>query len=212
MVVCLRNEERIRINAYEIQRKHPKVSSRFAALDDYRKLPDSWDGSPPLPRSFVPFVGMPVRLQTNDHRPDFCRGMLGTIVAANFSDRMWTVHCDFEAVEHRQFKLVEGIFNIPEHIRPAYAITLHDAQGSQAARVGVVLPPSARCPLLNLESLYTAASRAQKELIIFSRGDTLLDMASHFQHPTPLRCTPLALLLQEGLQHPERGVQAAVGV
>ena len=192
LVLCLRNEERIRLNAHAIQSR-AVPNDRLAALDDYRKLALTWDGAPPFPRSFVPFVGMPVRLQNNDNRPLFCRGMLGKVTLVSLTGRVWTVHCLFEG---NVLELREGLFALPDQLRPAFATTLHDAQGAQGDSVGIVLPRSARCPLLSLESLYTAASRAKRRLVFFSHGDTMLDMQEHFGAPAPLRRTPLALLLE----------------
>lgn len=204
LVLCLRNEERIRINAHAIQ-KRPLPNARLAALDDYRKVSETWDGTPPFPRSFVPFVGMPVRLQNNEHRPLFCRGMLGKVTLVSLNGRVWTVHCLFEG---NVLELQEGLFALPEHLRPAFATTLHDAQGAQGDRVAIVLPRSARCPLLSLESLYTAASRAKRELLFFSHGDTMEDMQEHFRGCTRLRRTPLALLLECAASAPSRDASA----
>jgi len=192
LVLCVRNEERIRYNAFEIQRR-PLANDRLASLDDYRKLPTDWNMGKMAPRSFVPFVGMPVRMQTNDYRPHACRGALGRIESVYQDARVWHLRASFgkEVVQ-----IQASFFCIPEVLRPAFATTLHDAQGAQRKRVGIVLPPSLHCPLLTLETLYTAASRAQEELIFFSCGDQLADMLPALAAPAPLRLAPLAILLR----------------
>ena len=194
IVLCIRNEERIRYNAYCIQ-LHPCGIVRLCALDDYRKLTEEWHTGKAQPRTFIPFVGMPVRLQTNDHKPGACRGDLGCVVAVSQSDRVWHLDIKFGA---SVITIRTSYFLIPESIRPAFATTLHDAQGSQRKRVGIVLPPSRFCPLLSLETLYTAASRAQEDVIIFSCGDDLQSMLEVLSCTAPLRLTPLAFALATG--------------
>jgi hypothetical protein len=193
LVLCLRNEERIQYNAFEI-RKRPVGNDRLVQLDDYRKTAPAWSSSSsPPPRAFVPFVGMPVRIQTNDYRPFACKGSLGYLTEVTLTGRVWRLRI---SVDEETFAIESTYFSIPEHIRPAYATTLHDAQGAQRKRVGIVFPPSLRCPLLSLESLYTAASRAQEELILFTCGDDLKSMQACLSKPAPLRLTPLAVLIR----------------
>lgn len=191
LVLCLRNEERIQYNVFEIK-KRPVGNERLVHLDDYRKTAPNWSASlSSPPRAFVPFVGMPVRIQTNDYRPFACKGSLGHLTEVTLTGRVW---CLKICVGEELFAIESTYFSLPEHVRPAYATTLHDAQGAQQKRVGVVFPPSLRCPLLSLESLYTAASRAQEELILFTCGDDLQAMRACLSKPAPLRLTPLAVL------------------
>ena len=191
LVLCVRNEERIRYNAFRIQ-LHVCSHARLCALDDYRKLNAEWSSASAPPRCFIPFVGMPVRLQTNAYRPEACRGSLARIEAVRQDGRVW--HLDVSC-GNSVIKMEASYFLIPELVRPAFATTLHDAQGAQQKCVGIVLPPSARCPLLSLETLYTAASRAQEKLIFFSCGDKLSAMLPALRNRAPPRQTPLALLL-----------------
>lgn len=191
LVLCLRNEERIRYNAYCIQ-SHPCTHPGLKAVDDYRKIVCSGDLCKSTPRSFVPFQGMPVRFQTNVFKPDACRGDLGVIKSVTQKNREWQLAvcvCDSRVVT-----IVSTYFAIAEFIRPAYATTLHDAQGAQCARVGIVLPPTSHCPLLTLETLYTAASRAQEELIFFTHGCRCHEYIDHLCKSTGARRTPLRIL------------------
>ena len=196
LVLSLRNEERIKYNSYAIK-KHPTGNSRLDYLDDYRKLPSTWSISDKPPRSFVPFVGMKVRLQTNDHKPDFCRGMLGEITRVECRERVWYVHVAFNEAPGQTLILEEALFTLPDILRPAFATTLHDAQGSASDKVGIMLPPSSQCPLLNLEGLYTAASRARKHLIFFSYGTSLSNMIENLAQSTPPRKTPLSYYIND---------------
>ena len=60
---------------------------------------------------------------------------------------------------------------LPSH-ESAYAMTVHRAQGSEFDRVELVLPPQPH-PLLTREWLYTAASRARRQLCIHASREVL---------------------------------------
>ena len=195
LILCLRNEERIRYNSYVIK-KHPTGNSRLDYLDDYRKLSSTWNpSSDKPPRSFIPFVGMKVRLQTNAFKPLHCRGMLGEIISVQLSGRTWHVDVSFDEIPESILKLEESLFALPDILRPAFATTLHDAQGSASDNVGIIFPSNQHCPLLTLESLYTAASRARYKLYFFTIGCRYSDMMSSLEQASPPRCTPLACLM-----------------
>ena len=55
---------------------------------------------------------------------------------------------------------------LPPH-QPAFALTVHKAQGSEYDEVAVVLPPRAEHPLLSRQWFYTAISRARRRLQIW---------------------------------------------
>lgn len=187
LVVCIRNEEKMRYNVFRIQAA--PCERRMAALDDFRKADPV--GALGNPRAFVPFVGLPVRVETNQFKPTACRGSLGTVAAAHYANRKWSLEL---RVDDATVRLQSSHFSLPDLLRPAFATTLHDAQGAQRPRVGVVLPPSRTCPLLTLEMLYTAVSRCQEELLIFSCGDRLEHMLERLRAPAPPRLTAFAHL------------------
>src|SRR5699024_10443898 len=60
-----------------------------------------------------------------------------------------------------------GPTSLPTSRMPAvdtvYAMTIHKSQGSQADTVSVILPPE-ESPLLTRELLYTAVTRAQRQV------------------------------------------------
>lgn len=64
------------------------------------------------------------------------------------------------------------MFNEPveENIELGYVISVHKAQGSEFNRVYFILPKKSS-PLLSMELLYTAITRAQKHLTIFAQED-----------------------------------------
>lgn len=61
---------------------------------------------------------------------------------------------------------------LPAH-EPAYALTIHKAQGSEYDNVSVVLP-SQDSPILNKALLYTGITRAKQQLQIISSKESLL--------------------------------------
>jgi exodeoxyribonuclease V alpha subunit len=65
-----------------------------------------------------------------------------------------------------QLKLEHAIAlsRLPEH-EPAFALTVHKAQGSEFDRVGIVLPSQASS-VVNKALLYTAISRAKASVSI----------------------------------------------
>lgn len=192
LVLAVRNDERIRYNAFCIQ-STPCAHAGLRALDDYRKfsMEDVLTGRN-IPRSFLPYAGMPVRFQTNIYKPTACRGDLGRIESAKQLARTWYIQV---MVNNNIQRIESSFFCIPEHIRPAFATTLHDAQGAQSSKVGIILPPSARCPILTLETLYTAVSRAQDEVVLFTHGCRLGGILGEMNSFTRLRTTPLSVLL-----------------
>jgi exodeoxyribonuclease V alpha subunit len=56
-------------------------------------------------------------------------------------------------------------------VGPAYALTVHKAQGSELDRVAIVLPDG-DLPLLSREVLYTALTRARRSVVVI--GDPAL--------------------------------------
>ena len=61
---------------------------------------------------------------------------------------------------------------------PAFATTIHKAQGSEFDHVVVVLPET-KSPLLSRELLYTAVTRARKKLTIFAAPGVIQHCVSH---------------------------------
>lgn len=196
-VLAFRNDERYLFNAACIARDRKLDATAVAALpssepDDYLALAFALRSS--RPRAYIPYVGLPVRFETNEHKPLAFRGTLGRLCRAH-SPRRGFWHLDVELADARIVHLEVGHFQIPEHITPAYALTVHDAQGAQRERIAVLFPPSASCPLLSLEALYTAVSRAQCAVCFFTYRTPLVEMLQHFERPSRLRTTPLNLLL-----------------
>jgi exodeoxyribonuclease V alpha subunit len=67
---------------------------------------------------------------------------------------------------------VEIAPSLLDGIATVYAMTVHRAQGSQFARVSVILPP-AESPLLTRELLYTAVTRARVRVRLVGTEDAV---------------------------------------
>lgn len=186
LVICMRNEERINVNRCMISR--PENAAKIPA--DLRSVNEYVLGKNNTPRKFVPFAGMPVRFCSNEHKPQACRGTLGAVVDAKFGKK-WTV---VVLVGQSRVVLTCTASELPFSLRPAFAITVHDAQGLEAESVGIVLPPSATSPLLSLEMLYTAVSRSKRDFIIyaFAWNGTFREKLSTL---SKARVSPLSLLI-----------------
>lgn len=70
---------------------------------------------------------------------------------------------------------------LPAH-EPAFAMTVHKAQGSEYDRVLIVLPPKADHRLLTREILYTGITRARSEAHLLAAPDTLRAAVARTQH------------------------------
>jgi exodeoxyribonuclease V alpha subunit len=58
-----------------------------------------------------------------------------------------------------------------------FAMTIHKSQGSEFEQVLVILPPVTEAPLLTRELLYTAVTRAKKQVYIQGSAETILTTA-----------------------------------
>ncbi|HLS03047.1 MAG TPA: ATP-binding domain-containing protein, partial [Beutenbergiaceae bacterium] len=123
------------------------------------------------------FAGQPVLVTRNDHALRLFNGDHGVVVNR---DGRFVV-----AFDHG-----EGVREIPlsrlSDIVPAYAITIHRAQGSQFDTVYVVLPPQ-DSPLLTRELFYTAVTRAsQRVRVIAAPGSVEAAITRHVNRASGL--------------------------
>ena len=97
------------------------------------------------------YPGRPLLVTVNDHDRGIYNGDTGVVIETPRGSR---------AVFARGGAPVEIAPSLLDGIATVYAMTVHRAQGSQFARVSVILPP-AESPLLTRELLYTAVTRAR---------------------------------------------------
>lgn len=111
--------------------------------------------------SFLP--GEPVILQRNDYARGLFNGDQGLVVRVR--DVNDASH-RFQAVFRRAGSFaIFGLDGLRAHLRHAYAMTVHKAQGSEFDRIALILP-EAPMPLLTRELVYTALTRSRKGAVI----------------------------------------------
>jgi len=111
--------------------------------------------------TFLP--GEPVILQRNDYGRGLFNGDQGLVLrvrgASDAAHR-------FQVVFRRAGGYaIFGLDGLRAHLRHAYAMTVHKAQGSEFDRIALILP-EAPLPLLTRELVYTALTRSRKSAVI----------------------------------------------
>ncbi len=114
------------------------------------------------------YPGRPLLISHNDHALGLFNGDLGLLLpdaARNGALRAWFAGTD--AGSPRAIAPAR----LPPH-ETAYALTVHKSQGSEFARVLLILPPQPS-PLLTRELLYTALTRARDGVTVWGSEATL---------------------------------------
>lgn len=141
-------------------------------------------------------VGSPVICLINDWEKNLQNGSLGVIVSVEPPDR--------DAVQGRRLGVIRWddgqerdlTPDLLPHLELAYAITIHKAQGSQFPRIIV---PVRSSRLLDRTLLYTAITRAQKQVILVgdvAAAKTAVEAPPH----ASLRQVALGSMLDEILE------------
>lgn len=102
------------------------------------------------------YPGRPLLVTVNDRDSGLFNGDIGVVVADQGESGMIAAFGD------PQRPVLVRPHRLPS-VETVHAMTVHRAQGSQFARVSVVLPP-ATSPLLTRELLYTALTRAREHV------------------------------------------------
>jgi exodeoxyribonuclease V alpha subunit len=109
------------------------------------------------PRRDGHYPGQPLLVTANDPDNGLWNGDTGVVVAEADGLPVAWFATGAEPIRVPLSRLGE--------VRPLYAMTVHRGQGSQYHSVTVLLPP-ATSPLGTRETLYTAVTRAQQELLV----------------------------------------------
>lgn len=120
----------------------------------------------------------PIMLLQNDSRLDLFNGEVGVLVKRS-------QHDDFEAQDYALFEDSNGdIKKINALLLPqyeyAYCISVHKSQGSEFDHVLVLLPEGSE--VFGREMLYTAATRARKQLEVWSDETTFANVLKQESH------------------------------
>ena len=110
-------------------------------------------------------------------RNDYAAGLFNGDIGIALADAHGEIHIWFEAQAPNGQSHARAFApaSLPEH-EGAFAITIHKSQGSEYDRVAVVLPLTADHRILSRQLLYTALSRARREIEIWG-SDGVLDAA-----------------------------------
>jgi hypothetical protein len=193
LTVAVRHSERHSYNRRKA-RESPVSDPLLERYDDFRKA-QAEEGAL-APRSFVPTVGMPVVFTSNELKHlGACRGTTGTVSSCTVRRCVATVNVSLPGGEG-DVQVTGTFWELHRYITVAYAVTVHSAQSVGSERVAVLLPPNANCPLLSLELLYTAVSRASREFRLFTTGESeWYAMIGKLNRRAPKRDTVLGILL-----------------
>lgn len=110
----------------------------------------------------------PIVLTRNDHDLQLYNGDSGVVARDLRSSAMQVF---FPSVDGA-LRAVPAL-RLPSH-ETAFALTVHRSQGSEFDRTLVILPPTSN-PIMTRELLYTAVSRARKDVEIWGDRQTLLE-------------------------------------
>lgn len=138
----------------------------LARLQRATQMPErGWRGR----RTFEWAPGAPAMVEHNDHERQLYNGDQGVVVRVDTGGpggpELMAV---FRQGEVFRVLPTEGA----AHMTPAFAMTVHKAQGSEFDDVVLVLP-DADLPLLTRELLYTAMTRARRSVLLVGPADLL---------------------------------------
>ena len=131
------------------------------------------------------YQGLPIMISANDPRLKLFNGDVGVIL--NNADGELRAFFPMG----KEFRSI-GISRLPEH-EPVYAMTIHKSQGSEAERVFVILPKT-ESPILTKELLYTAITRAKKNVCLWAKEAII--RSTVLGHVTRVSGLPLRLKVE----------------
>jgi exodeoxyribonuclease V alpha subunit len=122
------------------------------------------------------YPGRCVMVTRNDHAARLYNGDVGVCVLVENGDDRPLLQVAFErtpdAASGTGATVDAGVRLLDPNTLPpledAFALTVHKSQGSEYERVAVLLPPEVASPLLTRQTLYTALSRARRQVELWS--------------------------------------------
>lgn len=119
------------------------------------------------------YVGRPVMVTRNDYQLDLFNGDVGIIV--DDPERRGGKLTLFHGAQGSVRRLSPS--RLPPH-ETVYAMSVHKSQGSEFDEVAVVLPEPAS-PVVSRELLYTAVTRARRQVTIHASGAMIAHAITH---------------------------------
>jgi len=121
-------------------------------------------------RNPVPFcAGEPVMMTANDYRREIFNGDQGLVLKVAFDDGRYRQAAVFPRGPGWAAFPLEPLRQRLEH---AYAMTVHKSQGSEYARIAVVLPRTNH-KALTRELLYTGLTRAKQSVVLLAERERI---------------------------------------
>lgn len=111
------------------------------------------------------YPGRLVIIRKNTPSLDVYNGDVGIVINENRQSNRFELY-----IGDRNKRIPVGL--LPEH-DTAFAMTIHQSQGSQFEHVAVLLPSSEESLLASRELFYTGVTRAQKEAAVFGTSKTI---------------------------------------
>jgi exodeoxyribonuclease V, alpha subunit len=111
------------------------------------------------------FLVFPIMIVKNDHRLGLFNGEVGLFVKSNSNDTSQDIAIFPARHSNLPVRRIPAIL-LPKYEK-AYSLSIHKSQGSEFDHVVLLLPEGAQS--FGREGLYTGASRAKKQLEIWSR-------------------------------------------
>ena len=108
------------------------------------------------------YLGRPIIITRNDYLNQLANGDVGVVINTEEGLRVQIAGAEQRLLAPSQLESPETW----------WAMTIHKSQGSEFAHVAVSLPESP-APILTRELLYTAVTRAKRELTVFASADAL---------------------------------------
>lgn len=115
------------------------------------------------------YPGRPLLIRQNDYARRLYNGDVGLVIGHESDLRVCFETVDSEG--RADFRLLSPR-ELPAHDL-AYALTVHQSQGSEYGEVAVLLPPDPANPILSRQLLYTAVSRARQHVSLWAELSSL---------------------------------------
>jgi exodeoxyribonuclease V alpha subunit len=109
------------------------------------------------------FDGVPIIVLKNDNETELYNGDTGII---------FNEHVVFP--DSKSGTRTVALSRIPEY-SPAFALTVHKSQGSEYDTVHLILPEKGGSKIMSRELIYTALTRAKKEIIVWGTDESWID-------------------------------------
>ena len=145
----------------------------YRGVEDINKLLHGWMGAVTgkgLQMSTPFFAGEPILMTANDYRRQIFNGDQGLILKVGFDDGpLYRQAAVFpKGAGYAAFPLEP----LKQRLEHAYAMTVHKSQGSEYARIAIVLP-QINHKALTRELLYTGLTRAKQSVVLLAERERI---------------------------------------